>query len=90
MKDPEIVFDLDCLDKATFTFKDKTATGLDRVSPGYLKSLPRQARVELAGIGQTILDVLAWPWQALLTEVGLLGKPAGGGPLPSSQCLQGW
>ena len=76
--EPMSELDLDNFDDALFTFKDKTGSGTDAISPRFVKNLPAAARSECLSILKECEACLSWPWQLNLEKAVTVPKPAGG------------
>ena len=63
---------------AIHILKKNTALGIDQLDIGWLKRLPIEAKDDIATLLNDVEATGAWPIQALLNIIVLLGRPAGG------------
>ena len=70
------------LDRALKVFKPNTGLGPDQGSPRLWLALPEEARLQLLGMLNGVLDTLRWPAQVLINFVLMQGKPEPGGLRP--------
>ena len=68
-------FQIEDLSAGLRRISDKTALGIDMISPADLKALPREAEMCLVEVMREVENSCAWPMQTPHVLITLLGKP---------------